>query len=250
MFLAYLDSSGRASFVDAENFVLASVITNERRWQEIDNGVKAIKLKHFPNLPDADVEIHAKDMLNHDGIFKPLSWQQIYDIFDDVFAFVAKPSTELSIIGVLIDKSKLFRGKDAQTWAFRLLLERINKFVERQNTKLVQAGYPHEFGIMILDSEDRVKDQALRNKLYGMMKQGTLYSKLSYLIEDPLFTDSKWRNLSQLADCVAYCIRKNYRTNVASFHTTHWKSYFKQIEKKLDNPEGGTYLGYGIKIFP
>ncbi len=39
--------------------------------------------------------------------------------------------------------------------------------------------------------------------------EGTIYSKLDYLIEYPLFTDSKWRNLSQIVDCVAFVSGRN-----------------------------------------
>ena len=82
-----------------------------------------------------------------------------------------------------------------------------------------------------------------------MLRYGTKYSQLGYIIEDPLFTDSKWRNLSQLVDCVAYGIRKKHRTNTASFHITHWDKFYTLIEKKFDNLDG-SYINYGLKIFP
>ena len=189
-------------------------------------------------------------MVKHDGVFKTLSWQEIYSILDDVFDFVAKPDTNLAIIGVIIDKSKLYRDKDIETWAYRLMFERISLFIEKRNAELLVAGYPNEYGIMISDSEGEVKDQKLRSKLFPMLRKGTYYCKLDYIIEDPLFTNSKWRNLSQLVDCIAYCIRKKYRTNnTPSFHTTNWLRYFTKIEPKLDS-RNGSYIGYGIKIFP
>ena len=114
---------------------------------------------------------------------------------------------------------------------------------------MIEAQYQPEYGIMITDSEGVKKDQKLRGKLLGMSRKGTLYSRLDVLIEDLLFTDSKWRNLSQLVDCVAYCIRKQYRTNSRSFHTFYWQSYYKRIETKFDNPRD-SYFGYGLKIFP
>ena len=79
LFIAYIDSSGRPDFEDPENYVVASIITNERTWQGIDNSVKAIKMKHFPSLSDSDVEIHAKDILNRDerSLFRHLSWEEI-----------------------------------------------------------------------------------------------------------------------------------------------------------------------------
>ena len=254
MYLAYLDSSGRPTFSDPENYVLASIITNERHWQTIDNAVKQIKLKHFPGLPDADVELHAKDMINHDGIFRSLSWTKIYSILDDVFALIAAPNTALSIIAVLINKTKLHPSKDIEVWAYRLLLERIQKFIEVQNSNAIQSNVPIEFGIMIMDSESPLKDQHLRRKLYSMLKFGTFYSQLTYLIEDPLFTDSKWRNLSQLSDCVAYCVRKHHRTNPtsslsATVHMPHWNPYYKQVETKFVS-KNNSYVGVGLKVWP
>jgi hypothetical protein len=68
-------------------------------------------------------------------------------------------------------------------------------------------------------------------------------------LEDPLFTDSKWRNLSQIADCVAYCIRRHYRINKNHFDNAYWEPYFKKIEPVFDAPFG-SYVGFGIKIFP
>ena len=54
---------------------------------------------------------------------------------------------------------------------------------------------------MIMDTEGSKQDAKLRGKLTPILRNGTKYSKFQYLIEDPLFTDSKWRNLSQIVDC-------------------------------------------------
>jgi hypothetical protein len=132
-----------------------------------------------------------------------------------------------------------------------LLFERLSKFLERKNEELFISQHPRQYGIMIMDSEGIKKDQGLRNKLIQILRGGTLYSHLPYLIEDPLFTDSKWRNLSQLVDNVAYCIRRNHRTNrnMLAPTTQKWESYYKKLESHFDAPFG-TYFGYGLKIFP
>jgi hypothetical protein len=249
MFLAYLDSSGGATFNDKENYVLTSVITNEMNWQCIDNGIRTIKLKRFPNLPDSDVEFHAKDMMVHAGIYNGVSWDDIWLTVNDIFDFISDDKTEICIISILIDKTKLYPNKDIETWAYRLLFERINKFINRQNAKLILANSAPQFGITIIDSCGLRADQRLKNKLYSMLKNGTMYGKLEWLIEDPLFTDSKWRNLSQIADCVAYCVRRHLRKGTKTFKDPHWDSYFNLIEKKFDTPNG-SYIGYGLKIFP
>jgi hypothetical protein len=188
-------------------------------------------------------------MMNHDKVFQHLSWDQIYTILDEVFNLISDSDTQLSIIAVLIDKAKLKKSIDIETWAYRLLFERVNRFIGRQAQSLMEEEHPPQYGIMIMDSEGMTKDQKLRKRLVNILRNGTLYSQLDYLIEDPLFTDSKWRNLSQLADCVAYCIRKNHRNNSSTFHTGKWQSYYNKIESKFDCPFG-SYKRYGLKIFP
>ena len=83
------------------------------------------------------------------------------------------------------------------------MVERINKYLTKQNEKLIEAGKGVQYCIMIIDSCGIKPDTKLRQKIAEMLQHGTYYSDLKYLIEDPLFTDSKWRNLSQLVDCVA-----------------------------------------------
>lgn len=103
MFLAYVDASERPDYKERENYVLSAIITNEPSWRSIDNGMKIIKANHFPNLGDEEIEIHAKDMLNKDGIFAQLNWEDIYAIFDNVFNFINEDSTQIAIIAVVID---------------------------------------------------------------------------------------------------------------------------------------------------
>lgn len=250
MFLAYLDSSGGATFNDLENYVLSAVMSNEINWQYIDNGIKAVKLKHFPHLPDSEVEIHAMDMMKHRGIYKGLKWEDIFAILADVFNFISDDKTELCLISVLIDKAKLRKDKDIETWAYRLLFERVNKFIEKRNKNLILARGAPQYGMTIIDSCGLKADQRLRKKLFSMLRNGTLYSNLEYLIEDPLFTDSKWRNLSQIADCVAYCVRRRFRTSRNAFRDLYWESFYEKIKKKFDVNKYGQYRGYGLKIFP
>jgi hypothetical protein len=251
MFIAYLDASGRPERTDPENLVLAAIVIKEQNYQYLDNEIKQIKLKHFPNLPDEKVEFHAKDMMNRTGIFKTLTWNKIFEIFDDVFDFVANPLTDITIIASLIEKPRLYPSVDAEKWAYKLVFERLNTFIGRKNSINIQMGLQYEYGIMITDSEGTTKDQKLRNKLIGMLRGGTDYSPLEYIIEDPLFTDSKWRNLSQLVDCVAYGIRKQHRVNnTESNFTAAWNAIYRKIETKFDRDSNGSYTNYGLKRFP
>ncbi|HMK95639.1 MAG TPA: DUF3800 domain-containing protein [Candidatus Limnocylindrales bacterium] len=253
MYIAYIDGSGRPEkdLEPKESFVLACVIAHESQWQYIDNKVNEIKLIHFPNLPVEDIEFHAKDMLNREGVFKRLAWDEIYAIFTSIFEFLREEKTDICIISTVIMKQKMYDGKDIETWAYRLLVERINKLLEKNNNKAVLAGMAPQYGIMIIDSCGIRQDIKLRKKITEMLKRGTYYSKLAYLIEDPLFTDSKWRNLSQLTDCIAYAVRKHFRNPpTPSFHDINWENYYQLLRNKFDKDEQGRVNGCGIKVFP
>jgi len=253
MYLAYIDASGRPTKKDTQtrSFVLASLIAHELQWQYIDNKVRGIKLKHFPRLAPEEIELHAREMLNREGVFKRLNWDEIYAIFDDIFNFLSDDETEICIIAVVILKEKMYNGKDIERWAYRLLVERVNRFLEKNNEKIILSGGAPQYGIMIIDSCGYKRDARLRKKMTEMLKKGTYYSDLKYLIEDPLFTDSKWRNLSQLIDCIAYAVRKHFRNPPRpSFHDKNWERYFRKIYDKLDTDENGKVEGCGLKIFP
>ena len=247
MFIAYLDSSGKHVRTDPENYVLAAIVINERSWHAIESRINDVKKKHF--LHPNNTEFHATDMMHRAREYKNLAWDEIYAILNDVFAVIADAKTRMVVIAVLIQKSRLKKDIDIEKWAHRLLFEMINEYLKEQNASRGAAGCPAEYGMVIIDTEGPKKDQKLRSKLYQMLVHGTLYSKLNHLIEDPLFTDSRWRNLSQIADCVAYCIRRRYRENTASTHASNWNRYYDMLEPKFYNV-GGTYHGYGLKIFP
>ena len=249
MYLSYIDSSARPSFDDVENYVVASITVNEHQWYYVRGKIEEIKKKHFPHLSPEDVEFHAKDMINRTGIYRKLEWTKIYEILDDLFKIITDSETHLTIIASLIVKSELRKKIDLEEWGYRFVFERLNSYLDEQNEFLANTGMPHEYGIMIMDTEGHKQDQKLRDKLSGMLNNGTLYSKLDHLIEDPLFTDSKWRNLSQITDCVCYCIRKHFRKNSDNIHKENWNRYFELIEPKFHR-KGDNYRGYGLKIFP
>lgn len=254
MYLIYLDASGSPLLKEVEDYVLSAIIVNESHWTMLDNKVKSIKLKHFPNIPDSKVELHAKDMENNAGIYKNMQRSEILKIFDSIYGLFGNQQYSdfpATLISIVVQKRNLRkRDLDLEVWSHRLIYERLNKFINKKNQIAFSSGGYEEYGLMIEDTEGQKKDEKLRNKLRGMLIQGTLYSKLDYLIEDPFFTDSKWRNLSQLVDCVAYCVRRKYKLNQNQQKEKIWSNYFNIISNRFDKSDKGSYDGYGLKVFP
>ncbi len=73
-----------------------------------------------------------------------------------------------------------------------------------------------------------------------------------YLIEDPLFISSQYRNMTQLVDLIAFIVRRKYKTpvNLDSVFNQNYLRYFETIKSKFDTNENGEIIGSGIKIFP
>lgn len=251
MYLIYLDSSGSALMKEPEDYVLSGIIVNEANWTLIDNAVKKIKLQHFPTLPDNEVEFHAKDMENNTGIYRNMPHQNILKIFDSIYSLFSSENFPVTLISSVIQKRNIKKKTiDLEVWGHRLVFERLNKYITKKNKDAVLNRKYQEYGLMIEDTEGFKKDERLRNKLRSMLVDGTLYSKLGYMIEDPFFTDSKWRNLSQLVDCVAYCVRRKYKYNQSLGKKQIWDNYFSLISNEFDKSPTGDFNGFGVKIFP
>ncbi len=246
VYLSYIDTSGGPEYSDPENFVVASVIIHDTSWQNITKEIGQIKSKYFPDLHSDNVEFHVKDMLNHRGIYKEISLNATYSILDDIFDAISAKDTHLHVVGTILDKRR--RGLDLEVFGYVPVFERFNRYLSQINRHLQKDSESIEYGMAIIDSAGS-RDQQLRSKLSPILSSGTSYSNFNYLINSILFADSRWDDLIQIADCVAYCIRKHHRTNnTDDIHLQHWEKYYSMITDKFYSRDG-EHDGYGLKIF-
>jgi len=136
-----------------------------------------------------------------------------------------------------------------EKWAYRFLFERLQDIVREENKQKIESGQTPEFGLMIIDSIHPKYDKILRQKLLCFLRDGTMFVDNEYIIEDPLFTHSHWRNLSQLIDCVAFCIGRNERGSMNEYTRKKFSEYYSWIKTKFHN-KNGKVEGRGIKRFP
>jgi len=241
MYLTYVDESGNANYNDNLPFYnLTGVIVNEKDWIYVDNALTKLKLEFFPNFPPEDIEFHAKQIRNKNGIFSHFDEEQIKNIFEQFYNTVS--NMPIKVISILVNKREIlqkqikFNPIEDKSW--ECLLERFDMFIAENNKENTQ------FGLAIIDSEGERIDTELRGKIRKIVKTGTNFHKFRYIIEDVLFTYSHWRNLTQISDMIAYCIVKNKESNQL------FSKYFKKIENKLHCDENGCYSGFGLKIIP
>ncbi len=245
MYLSYIDSSGGPEYSDPENFVLAAIIIHDHSWRHIKREIRNIKSKHFPDIHPDNVELHVKDILNRSGIYKKISLNATYSIFDDLFEFITAKETDLDIIGVIVDKKRKYL--DNEVFGYIPVLERFNRYLAQRNNMFQKANESLEYGMTIIDSAG-MKDQKLQSKLEPILNKGTIHSNFNYLMSGVLFTNSRWNELVQIADCVAYCMRKHHRVNSSSdVHVQYWNRYYSMLKDKFYSRDG-QYVGYGLKI--
>lgn len=247
MYLIYIDESGKPNCVDKENFVLCALIVQEHQWQPLDNQTKILKLRYFPNLNDEQVELHMKDLMAGVGVFSALDQATRKRLLLDCFSEMAK--SDITIVASLIDKSRLQNRVDLELWGFRLLFERICWVLKARNGVLITNGQTPEHGLLLIDSINPEYDKKVRAKLLGPLRIGTFYMKNEYVIEDPLFVSSQWRNLSQIVDLVAWVIRRHFRPSHGSKDMLA-DELFRYVELKLHRDSHDNWNGPGIKIFP
>ncbi len=248
MFLIYMDESGKPNYGDPENYVLSALTIHETNWQAIDNQVKQLKIKHFPAINPDQIEIHAKEIVSGQNIFKNLRWEQRMALFSDACQLVG--NIDCTIISVLIDKARRYNNNfDCEAWCMQLLFERLCKYLDKVNEERVQSSKPSESAILLIDSIDPNYDKKVRARLLPWIRDGTTYCPNHSIIEDPIFVNSSYRNLSQLVDCVAYCVRRKHKVADKKIDAVVNDCY-EMIYPKFDKSKDGQVINFGLKIFP
>lgn len=94
-----------------------------------------------------------------------------------------------------------------------------------------------------MDSSQKIPESEIKNIILKLVRDGSDQQQVEHIIEDPVFTPSHLRNLIQLADMIAYVVRRHYR------HDPKFKDWFEGLKPKMYQPSGQLH-GFGLKKFP
>jgi hypothetical protein len=235
VYLIYLDESGTDHENDTDtNYTLGGLVIYEKDWRLIDNGVKNIKKQYRWNESH---EFHMRRFYNrnksaisrNNNCIPALIINSIYDL-------IAR--SPLILFCMSVNKlRKISKNVDVELEAWEALLNRLNICVD----KLCRKYSNDEFGLLIMDEKNHDKDLKVRNFIYEFRESGTQYQILNRIIEDPLFTPSDWRNLTQMADAVICCVK--FRNE------PFFKIQFEKIQHKFDKDKNGNAYNYGLKFW-
>ena len=239
MYLIYVDESGvmHGGKREGRFYVLSAVLVPDDLWLHIDYNVTCIKKEHFPNTDLNQLEIHIYDIVERKRVFEGISLTTKSAFLKSIYSLIA--SFPVVIISVIIRKIEFVERHpdlNLEYNAWKLLLERVEMFLSSEQKET--------YGLIIMDSICRDRDEYVREIVNNLRQYGTYFIDLTHLIEDIFFTKSNLRNLTQLADAVAYCTRQYMRDN------PEFMQYWQIIEPKFHRDLQGNIMGYGLKIYP
>jgi hypothetical protein len=115
-------------------------------------------------------------------------------------------------------------GTDHYTAAFEQIVTRFNTYLT------ITSG---RYGLLVQDNNETVANR-LTETMRTYHRQGTAWTKISQIIETPLFVDSELTSMVQLADLCSFATRRFFEKNE--------NDLFDRIKSRFDR-KGGTLVG-------
>ena len=230
MYLLYIDGSGSVKVPQEEYFILGGVSVFERQIfhliKHIDEFVETLNL----GSPE-DIELHASVMAN--GREKP--WKGVprkirLQIIEDALE-ILKSYRSIKLFAIAVHKAQL-APNDPVEYAFEQICNRFNLFLQRIYHRSGRKEEGKHRGLVVMDKSNY--ESALQSLARSFRVQGTRWGGLRNMAEVPLFVDSQASRIIQIADLVAWAVRRRY-----DLHDTR---YFDKIVSRFDS-EGGVLHG-------
>lgn len=242
LYLIAIDSSGepekpnkRFDITDPNRlFVVSSVIIHETSFFELNEKIKQLKMKYFS---DTDFEIHLKELTNR-GKMRRLGYEMdtIADFLKGLYSIISD-TEDLVIIAIAVEKSlpsvKISRKeykKKLLEIATQLLIERITLYFDKIN-----LYNRKEFALIKIDRSYYRENELLKESILKELKEGFYTSRRpskDRLINEPMFLDSRRDTLIQIADAVAFCIRRKFTK--PEKYPFNFSDFYDKIKKRFD----------------
>ncbi|MDV3277466.1 MAG: DUF3800 domain-containing protein [Nitrososphaerales archaeon] len=199
MQILYIDASGDPGMYDHKNskfYILGGVALSENDWPITSAYFNDLCKKYFPK-EDLE-EIHTKQLFNGRSLFDKIDHKAMVA---DVCNFIA--TAHLTLFGIAIDKDQfLIRGLGKPEDVVNRSLEEI---INRFHIFLLNR---RERGIIVSDASAEGFDTRIRTLYEYFRKKGTHFWTLTKIIDTIFFTPSQTAMGIQLADFVAYAIKR------------------------------------------
>jgi hypothetical protein len=206
-------------------YVLAGVSMSYKDWEYISKQFDQIMTKYFPK---GAPELHTKHLVNGSPPFNTINHKKLVDQLADFMK-----TAHVTLFGIAINKPEYVQkiGPAAQI-VDRSLEEMINRFhiyLQRHSA----------MGILVSDASAVGFDTRVRNLYEYFRRKGTRFVRLKRIIDTIFFTPSETAIGIQLADFVAYAVKRHCENNDDSIYSI--------IERKFDTFSGKVH---GFRVIP
>ena len=200
MQILYIDASGDPGVYDHANslyYIVGGVALSERDWKTISKLFESTVGKYFPG--GSLLEIHTKDLFAGRPPFDKIDNKAL---ISDLIEFLRKSHT--SLFGMAIHKDEfLVEGlgtpNDVVPRAIEEIVNRFHLFLQNRR----------ENGIIVSDASAEGFDTRIRTLYEYFRRQGTHFVRLEKIVDTIFFTPSQTAMGIQLADFVAYSIKRS-----------------------------------------
>ncbi|WP_457594682.1 DUF3800 domain-containing protein [Hydrogenimonas sp.] len=199
MYLLYADESGSLADPNQDFFILSGIAVFERRTYWVEKDLIEISERFSPDDPFA-IELHGSPMRSGKECWRGKPPEERLQAAKDALELCKKH--QIKLFAAVIHKPSA-SGIDILELAFEQLSSRYDQFLQR----LYRKGDPQR-GIIILDKSST--EIQIQNMARSFKFDGHTWGKLRNFSEVPLFIDSKASKLMQLADLVAFAIKRHY----------------------------------------
>lgn len=209
MYLLYLDDSGSTANTDDPYLVLGGFSVFERQIHWLTSELDKLAARYNPSDPNS-VEFHASEMFSRRiPPWRGMSSEQARQAIKDVLGVLARSHESTRAFACAVHKAS-YPNADSMEIAFEDLCNRFDLQLKR----FYSAGEPQR-GIIILDESSY--ETSLQRMAREFRSLGTRWGVLRNLADIPLFVKSNASRAVQLADHVAYAVRRRYAAADTSY---------------------------------
>lgn len=220
MHLLYLDDSGSVNNAADRHVILAGVAVFERLPYWFSSHLDVIARDVAPEFWQ-ELEFRGVDIFSGRKRWRKIKRDVRENAYIDALAVLAR-SSQVRLFGAAIHKAAI-SPEDPMEYAFEQLINRFDRFLAR-----LHRMNDTQRGIVILDKS------SYETSLQGLAREfrldGHRWGQLHNIGETPLFVDSRATRMIQLADLLAYALRKYYENGQAM--------YFDRVAHRFDSAGG------------
>jgi len=169
---------------------------------------------------------------------------EIREYVDSLFEWLR--DFDLTVFAIVMQRpaKPLYEGPEFLNTQHRWLLERIDRFMERE--------HPKAMAIPIFDGQDPTNNLRFSDCFTSFMARTQAGRAMQHIVPSPLFVDSSLTPGIQIADTFAYVTRMSYEHRLASGsvadpYLSAIQRYWNIVRSKTrDYERGAEYTWYGI----